>query len=74
MAVVEVPQRPPQDSFWWVVSPACDVPDDARWFIDGSLFDGVRRVAPRVGFGIVVVIAVGDMFPPPGLDSRRRWC
>jgi len=67
---VEIPLRSP-DGWWrWQSSPPADVPDDATWFIDGSLVDGPRDLISRCGFAIAVVgsdgrlIACGLGVPP----------
>ena len=67
---VSAPQPPTGDTFEWLIQPPLDIPQDAIWYIDGSLFDEARRFARRTGFGIVVVgsdqslLACGCGTPP----------
>ena len=58
---VTVPPAPRGSSFKWIRSPTDDFPDDAKWYIDGSLIDGSWAFAKRIGFGIVVASPVGDL-------------
>ena len=55
------PPPPEGDTFSWVRAPRHGLPDDARWYIDGSLFDGAWDFARRTGFGVVVVSSRGDL-------------
>ena len=66
---VRVPPPPEDESFSWTVQP--NAGDDAVWYIDGSLYDQPRQYARRVGFGIVVTTAGGELLgygggTPPG--------
>ena len=58
---VVVPAIPEGDTFEWVLPPDGDLPGDASWFIDGSLFDESKRFARRTGFGIAVVASNGSL-------------
>ncbi len=55
------PGREPEfDSFKWLFGDA-DVPHDARWYIDGSLYDSRLGPFKRTGFAIAVVSSQGDL-------------
>ena len=56
-----VPAVPEGETFEWVIAPDGDIPEDAIWFIDGSLFDEKNRFGRRTGFGIVVVSSAGSL-------------
>ncbi len=58
---VRMPEPPEGDSFAWLLPPPDHIPSDARWFVDGSLFDESRRFARRTGFAIVIVSASGTL-------------
>ncbi len=58
---LELPRPPPGYTFRWLLHPPEDLPQDAIWFIDGSLFDEARRFARRMGFGVVVIAAAGTL-------------
>jgi hypothetical protein len=58
---VQVPKPPCDESFQWLVEPPEDRFNEARWFIDGSMFDEPRRFARRIGFGIVVTSRDGTL-------------
>ena len=59
--VADLPPPPVGDTFFWVLPPSGDLPDDALWVIDGSLVDAICRATCRTGFGVVVVSSVGDL-------------
>ena len=58
---VKVPRRPSGDTFQWFLQPPEDLPEDAWWFIDGSMFDANRAIVQRTGFGITIVAANGTL-------------
>ena len=58
---VGVPPRPTGDTFHWLLPPLDIMPPDARWIIDGSLYDEARYIARRTGFGVAVVTTAGDL-------------
>ena len=58
---VIVPNPHGADSFHWIRSPQDDIPLDAKWYIDGSMFDASRGFAKRTGFGVVVISVTGDL-------------
>ena len=71
LARVRVPQLETDDYFNWIEEPPIELPHDARWYIDGSMYDGTWAFATRVGFAIVVVSANGSLLAygkgaPPG--------
>ncbi len=56
---IRVP-KPPQDAtIVWYRTPPDILPEDARWYIDGSMFDGPLFYARRTGFGIVIISSGG---------------
>ena len=67
---MQLPSRPVGDTFNWILPPPLDIPCDAVWYVDGSLFDEARRLARRTGFGILIVsadgslLAMGNGIPP----------
>ena len=67
---IQVPHRDDGDGFEWHMGSADVIPADARWFIDGSLFDGKWSMLHSTGFGIAAVgpgnslIAYGAGRPP----------
>ena len=38
-----LPAIPNGDTFEWICAPECEIPEDATWYIDGSLFDESKR-------------------------------
>jgi hypothetical protein len=58
---VRVPPVPAGDSFQWLKQPDGDIPIDAKWYIDGSMFDGTVPLIGRTGFGVVVTSMEGDL-------------
>ena len=58
-ALIPAPQA--GDTFEWLRSPRDDIPLDAKWYIDGSLFDAAWDYAKRTGFGVAVVSTSGDL-------------
>ena len=61
---IQAPLAPRSETFEWVPPPRAglDLGDSSlAWFIDGSLFDEPFWFAKRLGFGIVVVHACGDL-------------
>ena len=46
---VTAPPTPRGSSFNWIRSPTDDFPDDAEWYIDGSLIDGSWAFSKRIG-------------------------
>ncbi len=52
---VRIPRRHEGDTFQWLMGSADSVPAEARWFIDGSLFDGKHIELHSTGFGIAAV-------------------
>jgi len=68
----EIPMRSP-DGWWrWQMAPPANIPDDARWYIDGSLIDGPRELTSRCGFGIAVVANDGRLIAC-GLGVPPEW-
>ncbi len=67
---------PERDTFEWVVYDPNGIDANARWYIDGSMFDGKYGHAfLRTGFAIVVVsqsndlLAYGFGIPPPWVQD-----
>ena len=58
---VRLPRPEPGDTFIWEKAPEQDIPSDAKWYIDGSLFDRRWALMRRTGFGVVVVSVAGDL-------------
>jgi hypothetical protein len=58
---IVVPKPPKGDTFKWLRPPTVDIPGDAKWYIDGSLFNGLKPFAKRTGFGVVVTSSCGDL-------------
>ena len=58
---IKAPPPPRGDTFEWLHGNEADIPLDASWFIDGSLFEGKRDFGRRTGFGVVVVSAQNDL-------------
>lgn len=56
-----LPKPPPGATFRWLLHPPEDIPDDAVFYIDGSLFDEAWRFARRTSFGIVITAASGAL-------------
>jgi len=76
-----LPRPPCEATFRWLLQPPDELPLDAVWFIDGSLFDQDRRVARRTGFGTVTapsgaLIGFGNGTPPDwihGAAGAEVW-
>ena len=73
---VVAPVRPVETRFQWLRIPTDEERKQARWFIDGSLFDEKRRLGRRTGFGLVLVTPDGNLVgygygTPPRGESRR---
>jgi len=51
----------PQGWFRWLLEPPECLPDDVRWYVDGSMIDNFCRPMIRTGFGIAVVSAEGQL-------------
>ena len=60
-ARVVLPPMPGGDSFTWLRAPPDDLPSDATWFVDGSLFDAICGATRRTGFGVAIVTPSGDL-------------
>ena len=58
---VRAPLPPEGGTFTWILSPPDLVPENAVWYIDGSLFDEPRRFARRTGFALVVTLVDGTL-------------
>ena len=60
---LSTPKPPDGDTFEWLHSSTADIPLDATWFIDGSMFDGIHDfgIRRRTGFAIVIVSAQHDL-------------
>ena len=56
-----IPGPPAGDTFEWLMPPADAPANDTMWFIDGAMFDEVKRFARRTGFGIVGVETEGTL-------------
>ena len=71
LLVVRLPMPPTRhESFTWLWQVEGEWPEDARWYIDGSMFNREAWQLRAVGFGIVVVslakglVAFGGGHPP----------
>ena len=59
---VRVPQGPCRETFAWHLTPAEHMDlEDAEWYIDGSMFEGLRGIGRSCGMGIVVVSREGQL-------------
>ena len=68
------PPSHPGEWFHWLMPPPEMIPEDAIWYLDGSLIHGAWHQYRATGFGIVVVasrvvIACGNGIPPYWCDS-----
>jgi len=69
---MELPLRS-EDGWWrWPMPLPPEVPDDAVWYIDGSLLDGPRDVLSRCGSAVVVVSQTGALLAY-GLGVPPSW-
>jgi endonuclease/exonuclease/phosphatase family metal-dependent hydrolase len=74
LLALRLPAPPPHPGEWfrWARAPPEDLPEEAVWYLDGSLVHGQWRQFRATGFGIVVVVglevvAYGQGIPP-------HWC
>ena len=81
MAQIVLPSRPPHHNFSWLKPLPEQVPEDATWYIDGSMIGGRHNATKRLGYGIVVVgrdgtlLAYGNGRPPSWItDSAGAEC
>ena len=58
---LSVTPPPPGDTFEWLWGDHEDIPGDARWYIDGSMYDNLGASLERLGFGVVVVSPTGQL-------------
>ena len=49
------------NTFEWLWGDHQELPEEARWYIDGSMYDNLGASLSRLGFGIVVVSATGHL-------------
>ena len=56
-----VPIRPTDEWFMWYREPPTTLPDGARFYIDGSLFDGSISLFARTGYGVALVAVDGEL-------------
>ena len=63
LLTVKLPALPPKqfDTLKWGLEPGPDFPDDARWFIDGSMMNPRRKRLATCGFAIAAVSRSGDL-------------
>ena len=61
------------DTLYWGVKPPQSMPNDVRWFIDGSQFCPRRRQLSTLGFGIAAISAGGDLLAW-GWGTPPKWC
>ena len=75
MLVLRLPAPPLQGDgrFGWHLDPGPNVPDDARWYFDGSLLNGSWKPFRSTGFGIVVTSTDGDLLGY-GNGVPPHWC
>jgi len=57
----QVSKQRPGGWFRWLKQPVEDVPDDAVWYVDGSLYDGPSKLLGVTGYAIVVVARDGRL-------------
>ena len=58
---IRSPKPPEHEWFQWHKDPGDDIPENARWYIDGSLVHGKWEFARRTGFGVAIVDAAGKL-------------
>ena len=75
MLVLRLPAPPLQGDgrFGWLHDPGNNVPDDARWYFDGSLLNGEWKTFRSTGFGIVVTSTDGELLGY-GNGVPPHWC
>jgi len=73
---VGVPTGPLNAEFKWLRAPPDVIPDDATWYIDGSMLGGRWVSLRRTGFGIAIVASDGSRSamatPRLGSECGRR--
>ncbi len=81
VAQVIIPARPAEHAFTWLKPPPMHVPEDATWYIDGSMVGGRHNATRRLGYAIVLVskcgslLAFGNGRPPSWItDSAGAEC
>ena len=57
---VAMPEPGEGDTFEWLFGDVSQLPEDARWFIDGSMYDNIGASFKRLGFAVVVIYPGGD--------------
>ena len=77
LLVLRLP-TPPQrgdGTFRWLKEPAVDDPRvyEARWYFDGSLFEGKWKPFRATGFGVAVITPEGELLGF-GHGSPPAWC